>query len=296
MQTFLDCFPCFLRQALDATRFVTDDESIQEQVLRETLEMMHEMDMSTPPPEIGYHIHRRIRALTGNPDPYLEQKQISNRFVLDQLPVLRKRVENADDPLEMAARLAVAGNVIDFGVSSEMDLDYYREVIERAMNTPFDPQEIQHFKQAMANARDILYLADNAGEIVFDRLLIEQMPTDRVTLVVKAAPILNDALFADAEAAGLTDRVTVIDNGSDAPGTLLHLCSESFRERFKQADMIVSKGQANYESLSRCAGPVFFLLKIKCPVIGRDAGHELGEFVLEAHPMHPGKSSPGDPA
>jgi uncharacterized protein with ATP-grasp and redox domains len=125
----------------------------------------------------------------------------------------------------------------------------------------------------------ILYLADNAGETVFDRVLIEHL--DRpVTYVVKAAPIINDATFEDAVAAGIDRIAEIIDNGSNAPGTLLDQCSEAFLESFHQAELIIAKGQANYESLSREPAPIFFLLQAKCRVIARDLGVATGDIIL----------------
>jgi hypothetical protein len=269
-----------MRQALEAVRFVTDDEAVQERVLRETLCRVSAMDFELSPPEMGYEIHRLIREYTGCRDPYAAVKQVSNTFALELLPELEQRVHNADDPLEMAARYAVAGNVIDFGVSVHMDHDHYMNVIRRAERTPFDGETFDHFRGKLKDADQILYLVDNAGEIVFDRLFIEQMPMERITVAVKGGPILNDATIKDAAAAGLTERVNVVETGSDAPGTMLNYCTDEFRTRFDRADMVIAKGQANYETLSRQSRDVFFMLKIKCPVIGRDMGEPLGHFVL----------------
>jgi uncharacterized protein with ATP-grasp and redox domains len=123
-------------------------------------------------------------------------------------------------------------------------------------------------------------LTDNAGEIVFDRFLIEQLPFDRVTVVVRGFPVINDATIADAETAGLTDIVEVMTNGSDAPGTILDDCSEEFRTRFAEADLIIAKGQGNYETLRECLRPIFFLLRVKCPLVANDLDCPVGSMVL----------------
>ena len=141
--------------------------------------------------------------------------------------------------------------------------------------------DIQELADAADRARDILYLADNAGEIVFDRLLIEQLPPGRVTVAVKGGPVLNDATRSDAAVAGLNELAEVIDNGSDAPGTLLGDCSHSFRERFDRADLVIAKGQGNYETLSDARKDVFFLLKAKCPVIAHHLGCDVGRTVVQ---------------
>ncbi len=282
MRTFLDCIPCFVRQALDATRFVTDDVSVHERVLREVLRAASAMDMRATPPEMGLRIHRAIRELTGVADPYREVKERFNRAALALYPELKERVAEADDPLEAAARLAIAGNIIDFGVQSTLDEAEVAATIRSALAEPL-VGSVEALRQAVERAGSILYLADNAGEIVCDRVLIEELPLDRVAVAVKGGPIINDATLADAEAAGLTGLVEVIDNGSDAPGTLLGTCSAAFRRRFEQADAVIAKGQANYETLSEADHDLFFLLKAKCAVIARDLACPVGSLVLRHH-------------
>ena len=140
--------------------------------------------------------------------------------------------------------------------------------------------------EVLEQAKDILFLADNAGELFFDRLLIEMLMPKKITVVVKGGPAINDALLPDAEAAGLVGLVEVIDNGTDGAGTLLEACSEAFRIRFDHADLVIAKGQANYESLDGCNKDIFFLLKVKCPVVARHIGHELGSLVIQRNNGH----------
>jgi uncharacterized protein with ATP-grasp and redox domains len=141
--------------------------------------------------------------------------------------------------------------------------------------------QFEDFGKAVNESESILYLADNAGEIVFDRLLIEQMPTEKVTVAVKGSPVINDATIEDAIHAGLPQIVDVIENGSDAPGTILENCSQAFRDHFAKADLVVAKGQGNYETLSDVNKNIFFILKAKCPVISRNIGCEVGEMILQ---------------
>ena len=279
MKTFFDCIPCFVRQSLDSVRFATPDETIHERVLREVLRVAQEMDLCQSPPVMAQQLHRRIRELTGESDPYREVKDRFNRLALAQYPEFRDRVARSADPMEAAVRLAIAGNVIDFGVNSHLTEQEVHDALLSATSTPL-ACDLREFCGAVARANRILYLADNAGEIVFDRLLIERIPPEKVTLVVRGAPIINDATMADAQASGLAEIVEVIDNGSDAPGTLLDDCSEAFRTRFQSADLVIAKGQGNYESLSETEKDVWFLLKAKCPVIARDLGCEVGTFVV----------------
>lgn len=279
METYLDCIPCFVRQALEAARFVTDDEAAQMEVLRAVLRAVSEMNMRMPPPAMGRQIHRLIRQVTGDDDPYREVKDRFNRLVLEWYPELKRRVEQSADPLETAVRLAIAGNIIDFGVTAAVDARAVERAVERAMAEPLTGS-VEGLREAAGAARNILYLADNAGEIVFDRLLIESLPTEKITLVVRGEPVINDATVEDARAAGLTELIDVIDNGSDAPGTLLETCSETFRRRFGAADLVIAKGQGNFETLSGVEKHLFSILMAKCPVIARHLGCAPGSLVV----------------
>ncbi len=283
MRTYLECVPCFVRQALDSSRMVTDDPAVHDRVLRETLRLVAEMPFDRSPPWMGQQIHRLLREASGNLDPYRDVKDRSNAFALELYPTLKQRVGASVDRLATAVRLAIAGNVIDFGCRSHLDNNEVYQAIEDAMDPQapeFNDGAVDDLRQAIEQAGDILYLADNAGEIVFDRLLIEEMPADRITLVVRGGPVINDATRDDAEVAGLSSLVTVIDNGSDVPGTILESCSPSCRTCWDQCDLIIAKGQGNYETLGGEDRNIFFLLKAKCPVIARDVGCEVGQMVV----------------
>lgn len=279
MKASLDCIPCFVRQALDAARMVSDNTAVHEQILRDVLRWAGELNMDQPAPVMGQRIHRRLREIVGEEDPYREAKIGQNRMALALLPELITRIELATDPLMMALRLAIAGNVIDMGANGNVTEFDLRESVSHALTKPL-AGDLDGFRNAVVQARHILYLADNAGEIVFDRLLIEQLSPMRVTVVVRGAPVLNDATMVDARAVGLHEIVEVIDNGSDAPGTLLDDCSQEFKRRFTEADLILAKGQGNFETLSDEPGDIFFLLKAKCPVIAAHAGVPIGTHVL----------------
>jgi damage-control phosphatase, subfamily I len=163
-------------------------------------------------------------------------------------------------------RLAIAGNIIDFGILTVSE-NRVEEMVHSCLTCDIDKLAIGRLRQEAAKARRILYLCDNAGEIVFDTLLIEQLPMQKVTAVVKGGPIINDALMEDARSVGLCDMVEVIDNGSAAPGTLLDLCSSDFGRRFAEADLVISKGQGNFETLEGTDKNIFFLFTVKCNVV-----------------------------
>ncbi|OPZ71148.1 MAG: hypothetical protein BWY83_01293 [bacterium ADurb.Bin478] len=280
MKTYLDCIPCILRQALESARAVSSDPLLHERMLRYALQTLVDRDLTQPPPVIGRLVHRRLRELTGEADPYRAAKERFNRLTLQLLPELTAFVENAADPFETAVRFAIAGNVIDLGVHGDLDEKQVRRFITKAQSVAL-AGDVGTFKAFVQQAEKILYLTDNAGEIVLDRLLIERLPLSRVTVAVRGGAILNDATREDAQTAGLDRLVRVMDNGSDALGTLLKECSESFQRCFRESDLIISKGQGNFETLSQTPGNIFFLFKAKCPVIAAHAGVPLNALVIQ---------------
>jgi uncharacterized protein with ATP-grasp and redox domains len=186
-------------------------------------------------------------------------------------------VRSAEDPLRTAIRIAIAGNVIDFGSNMPFDLE---KDLETILNQKFAIDHYRIFKESLNRVKDVLYIADNAGETVFDRVLIEELGKP-VTYVVRERPIINDAIREDAIAAGIDKVADIISSGADAPGNILRLCSNEFSEIYKTSDFIISKGQGNYEGLSGEARPIFFLLKAKCHVIAKHIGVERGSIILK---------------
>ena len=279
MKTYHDCIPCLIRQALDAARFSTSDEEIHEQVLRGVLRETSEMDLRESPPLMAQQIHRMIRKLSGNDDPYKKLKDHFNQFALGLYPKLKKKIKHFANPLTAAVRIAIAGNIIDFGPNHKVDRSFVYETIEQSLSEKVFGN-IDEMLNTIGLAENVLYLGDNAGEIVFDRLLIEQRSFNTVTFVVRGGPVVNDATINDAEYVGMTSLVEVIDNGSDAPGTIIEDCSKEFRRRFSGADLIIAKGQGNYEALNDVQKDIFFMLKAKCPVIARDIGCKVGNLVI----------------
>ena len=253
------------------------DEKRQYWVLQEVLDELCQFELTSTPPEMGYRIHQIVRREMDVRDPYEQAKAVSTRRALALYPRLKNLAAEAANPLRTAVRLSIAGNIIDLGVAQEYDLE---GTIQRVLAQPFAIDAYAAFREGLAQAESVLYLADNAGETVFDRVLIETMGK-AVTYVVKSGPILNDATRQDALAAGLNSVVTIVDNGCDAPGTIIRLCSQEFRHLLAGADLIIAKGQANYETLNETAAPIFFLLQAKCPVIARSLGVPVKSIVLK---------------
>jgi uncharacterized protein with ATP-grasp and redox domains len=282
MRTYLDCYPCFLRQALDAARLAEADEGQQKAVFDHVLDLLKRIEPSSPPPKIGDQVHRIVRQVVSNGDPYRAIKQASTRQAIEYYPRMKALLAEADDPLEAAVRLSIAGNIIDAGTNREYDLE---ATVERVLAQPFAIDDGGAFREMLSRVDRVLYLGDNAGETVFDRVLIETLDMP-VVYAVKGGPTLNDATREDAIAAGIDQVAEIVDTGVDAPGTILdrvyeHACSDEFRRIYDEAALIVAKGQANYETLSEEGPRVFFLLQIKCPIIARDVGVPAGSIVLK---------------
>ena len=262
MQTYHRCIPCFISQTISVMEMLKLDDEQRDKTLRTVLHRMSTIDFDLSPPAMAREIHSLLRQVSGNNDPYLTAKQRDQELALKLIPQLEQQVLIAENKLHAAVLLAIAGNSIDHGVYHGMSVDQVLTSIEQGLNTPLIG-DIEQFSAAINSAQSIVYLGDNAGEIVLDKLLIEQLPLEKTTFVVRGGPILNDALRVDAEQAGITELVPVIDNGDNSPGTILEYCSAEFNELFNSADLIIAKGQGNFETLSENPANIFFLLKAK---------------------------------
>ena len=280
MRIGLECIPCFVRQAFEAVSLVTDDEKIKERILRQVVYRLANESFDKTPPSVGGDIHRIIRCLSGDCDPYLDIKKDANALVMGLMPSLEQRIQSSPDPFETAVRLAIAGNILDCGQGNHVGKQKVNETVSQCLDQPIRKDTIKELGEEIRKASNIMYLGDNAGEVFFDRLLIEQLKGYPITFVVRGAPTINDALLDDASIAGLDTLVKVIDNGSDAPGTIVEECSEEFRSNFEEADLIIAKGQGNYETLSDGKKTIFFLLKAKCPAIAKHIGCREGDMVV----------------
>jgi len=277
MKSYLDCIPCFFEQALRAGRIATDDEQLQKRVLDELGAMLRHISLESTPPETGRLIYRMVMEITGNPDPFRELKSASTQQALALYPSLKGTIDESNDSLLTAIRIAIAGNVIDFGASATFDID---TAIKEALGNDFAVCDYNAFKSNLAESKQILYIGDNAGETVFDKLLIEQM-NKPVTYVVRDKPVINDATAEDAIEARIDEVATIVSSGTDAPGTILSTCSPEFREMLDSAEFVLAKGQGNYEALSNENRSIFFLLKAKCQIIANDLGVAKGDIVLK---------------
>ena len=277
MKTYLDCISCFFRQGLEAARMVTQDEVKQKKVLNEIAKVVPQFPLDSTPPEMGRIIHKIVRQFANSNDPYKKLKDKYNRIALELYPELKKKVREADDSLLIAIKIAIIGNIIDFGVPGKFDIE---KELRNAFQQDFAMLNYSEFKKALRKTNEVLYIADNAGEVVFDRVLIEEL-NKKVIYVTRGKRIINDATVDDALFCEIDKVAKVISSGSDAPGTVLSYCSDEFLNYYNRAKLIIAKGQGNYETLSEEKKSIFFLLKAKCPVIARDLGCKTGDMILK---------------
>ena len=284
MKTYLDCLPCLLSQALRAARAATDDESVHRMVINSLASMIPELSLGLRPPEIAQRGYQLIYQITGNSDPFHQAKTEANRAALAIYPRLKEKIANSQDPLLTACKLAIAGNSIDLALDfGQVNID---NIIEIALASPLGINDYQQFRSSINDSRHILYLGDNAGEIVFDRLLIEELHQVKeleIDFVVREKPIINDATLNDAIAVGMNKVARIVSSGSDAPATILSQCSSEMLKLYYSADVIIAKGQGNYESLNEEPGNIFFLLRAKCPVVAKLLGVNIGDAILKQH-------------
>ncbi|HNZ71610.1 MAG TPA: ARMT1-like domain-containing protein [Prolixibacteraceae bacterium] len=272
------CFFCFARafeKLLEEEKLTVAEKNSFTRGMAMLYSKLQE-DFSAP--AFSRELHQVLKLYSKNTDPYLEIKKQSNDRVLALYPTLKKLVLESANPFDTALRLAIAGNIIDFGVSNQYDLD---ATIDKVLKSDFSINHSYELKEALSNAKTVLYLGDNSGEIVLDKLFIETIMHPNLHFAVRGAPVINDVTIDDARYVGIYKVADVISNGYDAPSTIIDKCSEEFQKHFNDADVIISKGQGNLEGLlHKTHKTVFFLLMVKCDVIAEALGVKKGDFVV----------------
>ncbi len=263
MKMHLDCANCFLNQAIRTGRLLGCSDRCLWQMVKGCGQVLSQVNEDLPPPQNAVALYDMIAEKAGIRDPFYKLKKESTRHALGLYPELKRKIKDHMDALEAALRFAACGNVIDYGVSSDFNL---LKEVEKALGTRFSVWEYNAFLKRLSKAGWILYLGDNCGETVFDRLLIEELKKP-VKYAVRGGPIINDVTEEDARDAGLHEVAEIVSTGYRAPGIVLKECSDSFRELFASAPMIISKGQGNFETLSDENREIFFIFKIKCNVV-----------------------------
>ena len=279
MKTYEECIPCVDRQLVKLAEMLSDDPVMQRRIRDAGKQAFDPKYMNCPPPYFAQKVHRAVRKVSGVADPYADLKRQYNQKALNYAPRLKKMILESENRFRQAVLISLAGNIIDFGAGSDFKL---METILRVLGEEPVVDEITDLENAVSKANRILFIGDNAGETVMDRLLIEEIsPGKDILYSVRGGPILNDATMEDAIEAGLDRYAKLLSNGSDAPGIILDDCSLKFRREFENADLIIAKGMGNYETLSEiCDSRLFFILLIKCELVARHIGYKKGGAVV----------------
>jgi damage-control phosphatase, subfamily I len=272
MKITTDCIACNLKAALMAIRELTTEESAMRDLTAEIMQIpaMRGLDWSITGSQLVEQVSNRITAATNNHDPFRGRKEQQNQRCLELYPWLKSLVDGSEDSLFVPVNLAIIGNSIDpMGYLSSQDLE---RAIQGVLENPVSRSSYLDLKAQLEQSNLVIYLGDNCGEIVFDKLLIETIKTlyeIDVAFVVRSVPALNDATLTDAELVGMSDTASVIENGIDGPlpGIILSRCSEQFRSLWDRADLVISKGGGNFDSLDEeknITTPIYYMLMCKC--------------------------------
>jgi len=267
------------------------DEQTKDNIVHNFVEYLAHSDRNKTAPQVARDLHKKIREMIHNDDPYHEEKKYHNHFMQSYYPELKKKVIESVNPFDTALRIAIAGNIIDFGPAQDFDI---MQTINNTLSSDFAIDQSQEFLKDIQNAETILYLGDNAGEIVADKLFIETINHPNLYFATRGAPIINDITIDDAIQTEIDKTATIISNGYDAPSTILDKVSEEFMNIYRNADIIISKGQGNLEGLIDEKSPkIYFLLTVKCQLIGDLIGVQKGDFVVASnHLIHQNRKEP----
>ncbi|NMB99155.1 MAG: DUF89 family protein [Thermoanaerobaculaceae bacterium] len=279
MKTEMACIPCIMKQAYNTARRATENEKDIRKILNKTAEYLKKLKFDTTPADASNYVYQITGKITGNDDPFKNEKKKYNEICKNMLPNLQKIIDQSEEKIYTSAKIAIFGNLIDLGIGLHFDLD---KDLDKILKKPFAWDDYKELKRVLESGRkNILYLGDNAGEILFDSLLVDQLKDDHtVVFVVKSGPIINDATMEDAKFAGLVEKIKVIETGSDGIGVKWSSVSEEFQKEYGKADIILSKGQGNFETMWGKKGTIFFMLRAKCDSVAREIGVKFGDIVI----------------
>ncbi|MFY9197780.1 MAG: ARMT1-like domain-containing protein [Acutalibacteraceae bacterium] len=280
MEISFDCIPCLLKQAVSASRMATNDKNIQEKIIFESLDILSKYNDYCCSPDLARDIHSAVKKHTKVEDPYNEIKQRDIKSAKSVYPALKEFLDQKNNELYWALKISATGNIIDSAISNFIDI---KGCALAEAEKDFGVCDIKDFEEKIKNAKTILILGDNSGETVFDKVLIENLAPKNVVYAVRGEPILNDATMSEAIQSGLDECATIISSGCDSPGTILDRCNSEFVELFYNADVVISKGQGNFESLSSCNREVYFLLKAKCGMVAELLEVNVNDYVFKMH-------------
>ncbi len=269
------CLPCVVNQAIKVADMVGMKE--KGNLLRRVFSYLSKVDYNAiTSPELIGEIFSIIKEETGNQDPYKETRQKYNKMFLERLPVYEKEIEQSKNPFEEAVKYAIIGNVIDFNPIHELTIRDVERHFKRLKGENLEINDASLLQKELETAKTILYLGDNCGEICLDKILLKKIkamnPKVQIFFATRGAAVVNDSIEEDAYLVGIDEVATVVSNGDSSLGTVLSRTSKEFLQIYEKADVVIAKGQANYECLSTEKKNIYFLLMTKCQAIAKDIG------------------------
>lgn len=280
------CMSCLVQaQARNIQKF--EDEEKKSRYMREIFKLLLDSDPELSAPALLEPVTKLYESYWGSQEGFQAEKKSFNDFLLSMEEELEKKIRSTKDPLATALCYARLGNYIDLSALSDVSTEKLLELFAKAEEESLDAEEYQHFLQDLKHGEYLVYLTDNCGEVVLDKLVIkllkEQYPKLRIEVLVRGIPVTNDVDIEDAEYVGLTKFVPVFGNGSGIAGTELSKISQEAREKLERADVIISKGQGNFETIHTCGLNIYYLFLCKCDWFMQrfHAKHLQGMFVNE---------------
>lgn len=277
------CLTCMINQTMKVLHMTGSNN--REEIYRSMFQKLAEIDFTKTTPEYSGDLYQMIRQKLKVDDPYAEIRQNCNQLMLNLLPDLRKQLRIKEDPFRWAVYYAILGNIIDFSAPGLLTDEVILNTFASSEQAQFAVDETEALRKACSDAKQLLYIGDNCGEIVTDVLLLEEIhrlnPEIECTYVVRATPVVNDVIASDAETCGILPLARLIDTGETCQGIVIDKAGESFMKGYRDADVVISKGQGNYEGLSEYPDEkIFCLLMAKCDQIAQAIGVSAGDKVV----------------
>jgi uncharacterized protein with ATP-grasp and redox domains len=272
------CIPCIINQSYNAAKLFTNgNKDLQLKIIKEACEEVKKVNSDFTAPLFAKNLQEIVEKNLRIKNPYKKIKEKNLDKAEKFIPYLSALLENSEDRIEWAVRIAAAGNIIDIGANPNFNI---LDEINKISSDNIDLSELPNFKNDLENSNFILYIGDNYEEALFDKFLLDELKDKRVVFAVRSQPILNDITLIDARNLGIDKICEVIESGSNIAGTNIKECTNEFMELYRNADMIIAKGQGNYETLLNEERPIYFLFKVKCEVISQRCGRPVGKGVL----------------
>lgn len=279
MNACLECLPCLGKNAVDVAQRSTDDPELRKKIVADAFHMLANSDYTQTPPYLARKIFDIALKYTGKANLYDSEKHRSNALARQLVEELPNIPEYDNSSFESRIRLAIAGNILDFGIYANIDISFAINEVKKALKKTMDVQAVKRLQEKMDSAKKILYILDNCGEAVFDSVFMEPYK-DKITLAVRGKDVFNDVTAEDLPDCSLAGWKYIRNDNIGIPGVVLSECSKEFKQVFNESDLIIAKGQGNFETLNECNTPIAFLFLAKCPVVTRLVNAEVNSIQL----------------